>query len=102
MNWLRSQLENVKLLAELLLALLLNAILILFVWGIRELLIIIMGGIDIKDKTIWWVVYLSQISTITLLAIYILTDILRHILKSIKMIKESLTGKKIRQLGLFE
>ena len=93
------QYSSLRATLELLTTLFLNAVLILFVVGIRQgikyiLIETVNFDIDnIEDRTTKYVVLLSQISTIILLAIYIFTDILRHIVKSIREIKEMILKK---------
>ena len=88
-SYLRPQFIKIRTFAELVVAIVLDALLILSVWGIRKVIIWIIGvdPAELKDRQLFWVVRLSELSTITILAIYIISDILRHLLKAYKDIK---------------
>lgn len=89
-SWGKSQFLKLRTLVEILITLLLDAVLILAVWGIRTLLIMIIG-VDpncIKDKTLFWIVRISEVGTVIILAAYIIGDITRHLLKTYDQIKK--------------
>lgn len=87
--WHRTQLIKVKTFVGILFALLLDALLIIAVWGIRKITISIIGidTISIKDIVLFWVIRFSEISTVIILAVYIISDIVRHLLKAYEEIK---------------
>lgn len=83
-TWSEAQFIKIKSFIEVVITLTLGAALILSVWGIRELTILFIG-VDpstIEDRTLYWVIKISEVGTIIILAIYIISDIFRHVLKA--------------------
>lgn len=91
-SWWHSQFLKIRTFIEIVIALILDASLILSVWGIRKLVILIIGvdPITIQDLQLYWVVRASEVSTIVLLFLYIISDILRHLLKTYEEVKKDL------------
>ena len=89
-SWWCYQRDKIKALLEIVLTLILSALLIISVWGIRNIIIWIIGITpnSIKDRTLYWIVRFSEFGTIIIIAFYIICDIFRHILKAYADIKE--------------
>ena len=95
MSWLKEQSNKVSSFFELLITLVLDALLILSVWGLREFLLYITSTdlSNITDNTVLWTVRLSEISTIAIITVYILLDFFREVMKTWKEIL-SIVGVK--------
>ncbi len=94
-SWVYNQFLSVRALAEIVITLLLDALLIMAVWWARKLVIWAIG-IDpnsITDSTFRWIVRISEYSTFIILAIYILTDVLRHVVKSYRDLRKLFSNK---------
>jgi len=88
-SWSRTQFVKLKQFGEIVITLILDAGLILSVWALWKLVIAIVG-VDpntIQDREVYWVVRLSEFGTITTLAVYVVSDIIRVFLKVYKDIK---------------
>ena len=94
-SWVYNQFLSVRALAEIMITLLLDALLIMAVWWARKLVIWAIG-IDpntITDPTFYWIVRISEYSTFTILALYIFCDVLRHVVKAYREVKILLFNK---------
>ena len=82
--FVRAVAEKTLNILELVLALILDAALIFVSWSLRKLIVGAVGSEHhmAADVAIEWVISLSDISVITVFAIFILSDILRHLLKA--------------------
>ena len=91
-SWWRTQAVKIRRFAEIIIALVLDAGLILAVWGIWKLVTQIIG-VDpntIQDREVYWAVRLSEFSTIVVLAVYIIGDLVREVIKIYREIKRKL------------
>ncbi len=91
-SWWRAQAAKIRRFAEIVIALVLDAGLILAVWGIWKVVTKIIG-VDpntIQDREVYWAVRLSEFSTIVVLAVYIIGDLVREVIKIYREIKRKL------------
>lgn len=104
-SWWRDQFIKLRNLTEVLITLILDALLIIFTWYIRKLIICIIGvdlsTIEINDELMSWVIRLCDFGTIFALVLYVFLDIFRHLLKTYKDIKSNINvcfsgGKKVK------
>jgi hypothetical protein len=89
-SWWASQFSLIKSFIEITLTIFLDATLIVILGWIRKLVLRLIG-IDpstIKDRQIFWVVRITEISTIVAVGLYVISDFLRHIAKIFKEIKQ--------------
>lgn len=90
-SWWHAQLLNIRAFAEIIIVLLLDALLIISVWGLRKFVIWAVG-VDpsaIQDSVLFWLVRLSEFSTIIILALYVISDVIRHLFKAYIEIKNN-------------
>ena len=96
--------QRIKILAflDIAITLILGAILIVIIWGLRFLVLKITGFDPslIVDEKMRWIFEASEASTFVVLITYILIDLIRHLFKSFRDLKSELENKDSISQGI--
>jgi len=89
LGWWRERAQSIKSFLELCFTLFLDALLILFVWHLKQWVTNLIG-VDpstLKDETIRTILNISNPAIAITIAVYVLVDIFRHVLKALTEIR---------------